>query len=275
MMRVLMVWLMLVGVAQAQDKPMGVFNCGPNPPAWVTLCDLKSGATDAELHHARKLSEQRGIQWWFFLDVAPANTPAGPLAVAAKARLAATGLLAYVIAVSVGEEWYERLDNGEFSRFGLTFPAGVPIVHDWLGRQHKAVFAVFGLPMVWLTTLVNNDRSLGESLWRPVPAYTHVVAVDAYVTAGETFDSSVAPRLSHAERTTDLPLVLIPQWFYMTDGGQFRKRPTVEDAMKFRQWGERPRWIATFGFTWLSSKGDKIVGLVEMPEIMAAALGVK
>lgn len=274
-MRVLMVWLMLVGVAQAQDKPMGVFNCGPNPPAWVTLCDLKSGATDAELRAARRLSEQRGIQWWFFLDVAPANTPAGPIAGAARARLAATGLLPYVIAVSVGEEWYERLDNGEFSRFGLTFPAGVPIVHDWLGRQHKAVFDVFGLPMVWLTTLPNNDRSLGESLWRPVPAYTHVVAVDAYVSAGETFDSSVAPRLSHAERTTDLPLVLIPQWFYMTDGGQFRKRPTVEDAMKFRQWGERPRWIATFGFTWLSSKGDKIVGLVEMPEIMAAALGVK
>ena len=138
----LAVALLCVVCAHASAKPVGAFNCGPNPPAWVSVCDIKSGASDAELRAARRLSEQRGIQWWFFLDVAPANTPAGPLAVAAKARLAATGLLAYVIAVSVGEEWYERLDNGEFSRFGLTFPSGVETVHDWLVRKHKAVCEV-------------------------------------------------------------------------------------------------------------------------------------
>jgi hypothetical protein len=270
-MRAALALCLCLGVAgTASAKPAGAFNCGAKPPSWADVCDIKSGASDAELRAARRLSEQRGILWWFFLDVNPPHAPAGALAEAAKARTDAAGLTPYIIALSLGEEWYERLAAGEFAPYGLGFPSGVPIVHDWLGRQQTAAHAVFGVPVVWLTTLPNNDRTLGAHLWRPIPASTHAVAVDAYVPAGGTFAAHVAPVLAHAEVTTALPLVLIPQWFHMPGHALWDYRPTVDDIEQYRAWAARPRWVATFGFSWLSGPSDGIIGLADLPDLRAA-----
>lgn len=258
-------------MSRRADHLLGVFDGGDDPPAWATIGTINDTADPSALLHARALSEQRGVRWWLFLGGhEPPERPIGPHAQRVKAACDAAGLTPHLAAMSVGEEWYERLARGEFARLGATFPDAIPVVHDWLGKQQQAAFDVFGVPVVWLTTMVNNDRSrYGDAQWRPVPAGTHAVAIDAYVPDGHTFESHVAPVLAHAEATTALPLILVPQWFWMPGDALWGRRPTAEDAAKYQQWASGSRWIATVGYTFSSFPYDGIIGLSDLPDVLA------
>ena len=249
-------------------KPVGLFDPGPTPPAWASFGQIADNLSDEEFVAARELSERRGFSWVLALgcDQSPA-TPIGPHASLMRARLERLGLWPHVIAVNVHEEWYERWQQGAFEADGLpaSAPWGVDVIRDWLGRQHAAVKAVMPVSIVWITTRVNARQ--------PVPAYTDAVAVDAYVPMGQTFASSVAPALTEAEAHTALPLVLVPQWFT----GQGWSMPTDETIAAYAAWAERPRWIATWGFTWRNRPTADLVGLESLPvhATVRRALGVQ
>jgi hypothetical protein len=185
------------------------------------------------------------------------------------ARLEATGLLPYVVAMSVGEEWYEIWLSGGFASYGLAadHPDGVPIIRDWLGRQHAAAKASLGLPVIWITGIANNDPA--RVPYRPIPDHTDYVAVEAYVPAGGTFAAHVAPYLAHAETTTHLPLVLIPQWFRIPGDPLWHVGPSPSDIAEQFRWFSRPRWAAMLGFTW-RTRAHGIIGAEDMPAIRAA-----
>lgn len=257
----MIVAVLLADVASAQTKPIGLFDPGLAPPAWASFGTISDTVSDDRLRDAAALCRARSFR--YVLQVGyhehPA-TPIGPHAARVRARLDAAGLTPCVIAMSIGEEWYEYFYAGEFTRFGLppTNPAGVPMIHDWLGRQHLAAKAALGLPVVWITTVLHP-------VYRPEPAHVDVVALDPYVWPGQTFQTAVAPILRLAEESTTKPLVVIPQWFHV-DGFE---RPNPLDVAQYFQWLERPRWIALMGFTW-QSRANGITGLVDLPAVRAA-----
>lgn len=253
--------LSLASVADAQTKPMGLYDCGHNPPAWVSVCTIADTEPDENFIAARRLSERRGIVWLLQLGYhEDPRTAIGPHAARVRDRLLATGLRPHMVAQSVGEEWYEHWKTGTFARFGLNSdnPAGMFIIRDWLGRQHLAAKAVLGLPVVWITGAVHA--------WHPVPPNTDLVALDPYVTPGETFATAVAPVLAVSEQSTHLPLVLIAQWFH----AEGYARPRAEDVAAYLAWLARPRWVALLGFTGRSRPWAGIVGLADLPDIQTA-----
>lgn len=257
----------LLLAASASAKPLGAFDCGAHPPAWATVCTIPDWATPAEMAHARWLSETRGLVWWLQLGYAESPVvPIGPHAARVRARVEAAGLLPYIAGMSVGEEWYEHWRAGSFAAYGLTAenPAGQPIITAWLGMQHAAAKSALGLPVVWITTAPNNDPAIAP--YQPIPAGVDLVAVDAYVGAGGTFATHVAPVLAHAERTTPLPLVLVPQ-FFDAPGWE---RPTPETAALYLSWLARPRWVALVAFTWRDRPSLQMTGLASLPALRAA-----
>lgn len=255
--------------APAGAKPLGLYDCGHTPPSWVAVCTIADTEPDRNFVDARMLSERRGIVWLLQLGYhEDPRLPIGPHAARILDRLDATGLRPYVAAVSVGEEWYEHWQAGTFARLGLTSDnmAGMPIIHDWLGKQHLAAKTVLGVPVVWITGSVNALR--------PVPAHTDLVALDPYVTPGHAFTTAVAPVLAVAEQSTPLPLVLIAQWFH----AEGYAKPKAEDVAQYLAWLARPRWVALLGFTGRSRPWAGITGLADLPDLRAAvddAVGVK
>lgn len=265
-------------------KPVGVYDPGPQPPDWVRVATIADIDSDEWFVEARQMSERRGILWVLLLGYhqSPAEM-IGPHAATVRARLERTGLRPYVIAMSLGEEWYEQWTHGFFTSHGLppSAPNGVDVIHHWLGRQHAAARVELPLPVLWVTTIANNDRASATTAipYRPVPAHTDFVGVDAYVLDGGTFESQPRPILETAERTVSQPLVLIPQWFKGTDPDTgFYHGPRVEDAAQYVAWFcARPRWVAMLGYTW-QNRLPGGYGLAGMPEIRAAverALGVQ
>jgi hypothetical protein len=250
----------LASLAEAQTKPLGVFDPGPAPPAWASIGTL---ADWDDFAAARDLSERRGMRWLLHLGYAEdPRVPIAPHAERVRDRLRADGLLPYVAAVNLGEEWYEHCLAGAYAAYGLPVdsPACVPVVRDWLGHQQAQVARVFARPVVWLTTMVHP-------VWRPVPAHTTVVALDPYYGPGGSFDSTVAPILALAERSTTLPLVLIPQWFRAPSG----VTPRAADVAKYFDWLARPQWIALLGFSWSDRAGPHgLTGLESLPSIQRA-----
>lgn len=264
--------VLLTTPAAGQAKPTGVYDCGDDPPAWVSLCTIADTEPDANFVSARALSQRRGVRWLLQLGYhEPPAQPIGAHAARVRARLDAAGLLPHLAGMAVGEEWYERLLTGVFAPLGLPadHPQGIEIVREWAGQQHAAAFAAIPVPVLWITTLPNNDPTFGRAWYRPVPASTHVVAVDAYIHAGGTFAGHVAPVLAHAETTTALPLVLIPQWFHIPGDPLWSYRPTTADLDAYAAWAARPRWIATLGFTWRSRPWAGIVGLRDLLDLRA------
>lgn len=263
--------LMLVAVdvnGQTVGKPTGMYDCGPTPPSWVKLCTIADGEPLSNFINARQLSEQRGILWLLQLGYHQSiATPIDQLAEQTLVKINTAGLKPHIAGVAVREEWYEHLLNGDYTKYGLpaSHPQGREIVRDWAGQQYGQAKAILGLPTVWITTVVNNDMTFGLHWWRPVPLNVDVVAVDAYVPQGGSFAQNVAPVLAHAESTTHLPLVLIPQWFYIPNDPLWSRQPTVSDVDQYGQWAQRPRWIASIGFTGRSRPSVGIVGLMDLP----------
>lgn len=253
--------LLVASLAHAQTKPLGVFDPGTNPPSWAQFGTISDTVSDERFVDAAQMSEATGFLWLLQLGYhEDPRTPIGPHAGRVLDRLRSTGLLPYVVAVSVGEEWYEYCLAGEFARYGVGAgnPACVPVLHDWMGKQHLAAKTALGVPVVWITTLAHPT-------YRPIPAHTDIVALDPYMGPGGSFDAVVAPVLAMAEQATPLPLVVIPQWF---EGHGF-PRPRASDVAKYFDWLTRPRWIALLGFTW-RTRDNGIVGLSDLPDIRTA-----
>lgn len=266
-----MIGLLLLTRDVSAQKPIGLFDPGMHPPAWASFGALPDWASPAQMADALTLSQNRGFKWVLQVGYMESPiTPIGPHAVRVREKFAAAGLLPHLVAMNLGEEWYEHWQAGHFTALGLppSSPAGADMIHDWLGRQHAAAKAALGLPVVWLTTVANNDRALVP--YRPVPAGTDLVALDAYVHAGGTFAQHVAPILAHAERTTHLPLVLVPQWFRHPGDPLWDAGPSAADVAQYFAWFARPRWVALWGFTWRSRPWNGLIGLSDMPDIRAA-----
>lgn len=258
--------------AEAQPKPVGAFSPDGSSPDWVTFGSIQASETDATLTAAAKRSRATGFQWILHLgyDVAP-HVPAGPVAAASRARLERLGLWPHIAAVNYGEEYYEALWSGSYANYGLSTAtdagawAAVRVVRDWMAIQQTAVAVVTGKPVIWITTLVNNETRWGPWYYRPVPAGAGMVAVDAYQLPWQDFDRDVLPILLHAETQTALPLVVIPQWF----SGQGWARPTRLATERYAEILRRPRWVAMWGFLWASRPWSGLVGLDALPDVLA------
>lgn len=207
----------------------------------------------------------------------PAITPAGAIAAAVRARLEALDFWPWVVAVTWGEEWYERWHADEFAPLGLpaSHPDGLTVIRDWSGRQHRAVQQSTGLPVIWVTGLVHGPRA--------VPASTDFVALDAYPVDGHTFAESVMPAYALAAESTRLPLVAVPRWFRATgpyQGPHWRAaalEPSADVIAGYAAVAAHPRVVAVWGFLWESRPYAELVGLADMPATaaaVAASLGV-
>jgi hypothetical protein len=266
-------FVVLAGVASAQTKPIGLFDPGEHPPAWASFGTI---ADWSDFEAARRLSDRRGFKWVLQLGYAlPPTEPIGPHAARVRARLDAAGLTPHVVAMSVGEEWYEHWRAGTFAPYGLAAdnPAGMPIIRDWMGRQHAAAKAAIPVPVIWITTVAGHPAGT----FRPIPPNTDFVAIDAYIPKGGSFDVNVAPIFAYAEQSvvgTGMRLVQIPPWFE-AEGWE---TPTDLDLKKYALWAARPLWFAVLGFTWQDRPALGMRGLESLPGTRAAvtkALGVQ
>ncbi|MHB1260320.1 MAG: hypothetical protein ACYC2H_01250 [Thermoplasmatota archaeon] len=268
--------LTATGAAFAQ-KPVGLFDPGSNPPSWASFGTISDTASDAALATAHHLCSTRGFL--YVLQVGYHEnpvTPIGPHAEAVRARMVAAGLQSCFAAITVGEEWYEHFRQGSFTRFGFPpeTPNGITIIRDWMGAQHAAAKAVFGLPVMWITTAATHY----SSSWQPIPLNVDFVAIDSYPNADSDFSLTVAPVLALAEQSTTLPLVLIPRWFVVD--GELEWSPEASETMvaNYKLWFDRPRWVAMMGFTWQDRPTLGMRGLKGLPTLLAAverSLGVR
>lgn len=267
MTRGLVLLCVLIASPAWAQRPIGLYDPGPSPPAWASFGTIADVDSDAQWRDALALSRSRGFSWILQLGYhEPPTVDITAHARRVRARLEAAGLRPYVVAYALGEEWYEYWRAGVFARHGFppSVPNGADILHAWLGAQQGRASAVLGLPALWVTTAVNENRALFP--WQPVPAHTGLVAVDAYVPTGGTFAAHVAPILAYAETQTALPLVLIPQWFE----DAWRAPVTAALIDDYAAWARRSRWIATLGFTWRSRPTAGIAGLADLPAARSA-----
>ncbi len=263
-------------------KPRGTFNAprtgGPSWSRFRIVVDWES--LDA-LREKADESHQKGTQWVLYLAAAGDYSPLHDHLRATRARLEQTGLLPHVRAVCYSEEWYERAYAGQMAVFaGLITGTDPPIdahlgvvadaICSFVGAQHALIKRIFPeLLTAWLTTLANPNRAYGAFYYRPVPAFTDVLALDAYVPKGQTFATAVDPAYYAAIRTTALPIVSIPQGFRSTDpADMWSAGPTVGDVHHYERWLQHPRVVAQWWFDWQSRPG--IDGLDALPEIRTA-----
>lgn len=272
-----LVCLLVAAMAHAQPKPVGAYGPHGSLPSWISFGTLAAHAPDGQLAEAAARSRATGFLWIVQagFDVPPHVYAEAP-ARAMRARFEAAGLWPYVVAVTWGEEWYERCAGGEFSAtYGVSGPACVFGVYDWMSAQHEALARVTGKPVMWVT-------HVADRLWRRVPSHTSYVAIDAYPTDGQAW-GDLLPTLLHSEGGTDLPLVIIPRWYQTTgpvQGDRWR-----ETSASPERWADgyaallaRPRWVAMLGFLWASRPWADLVGLEDMPDAqraVARSLGVR
>lgn len=260
-----MVWGLGAGSAAAQ-KPLGVFDCGPNPPAWAAVCTLSDLDPPHVWAEAKALSVTRGTLWLLKVGYhEDLRTPIGPHAARVRARIDAYGLLPWIAGQTLNEEWYEQWLGGAWAGepyyFAPSHPGGTDIIRDWAGKQHALLKAQIPVPVVWITTIAGHPASS----FRPVPANVDVVAIDAYVPEGYTFETSAGPALAFSEQSTTQPLVLIPQAFEAP--GWAALNETL--AAKYMTWLARPRWIALMAFSWRDRPALGMRGLESFPAVEA------
>jgi len=279
MLRGLLLVLVCASAASAQPKPVCAFQPDADVPAWISCGSISGDASYDDMVEAATQSRLTGFRWVLQMGYSALPTaPAGPVAALAMFKAQDAGLWPYVVAVNYGEEWYERFFAGEFTSYGCAPSVAecLPIIHDWMGRQHAAIKAVTGKPVIWLTGMVIPGRL--------VPAHTDLVAIDYYPRDGQSFAESVDPVVHAALIQTDLPLVLIPRWFKNTgpyQGAHWQagaQEPLAAWADGYARWLTHPRVVALWGFLWASRPYADLVGLRDMPAYQAAvkrSLGVK
>jgi hypothetical protein len=257
------VCLLVASTAHAQ-KPLGAYDCGDHPPTWATVCTLSDLDPPHVWAEAKALSVTRGIVWW--LKVGYHNDPRVPIgahAALVRARIDAYGLLPYIAGQSLGEEWHTQWVANAFAVYGFpaTYPNGHRVIRDWLTYQHGELKRHIPVPVVWVTPVISD----WDGAW-PVPRNTDAVAMDPYMPRDGVWALDVESWLWRAEESTDLPLVLVAQWF---DAPGYAK-PRAEDVARYLSWLARPRWIALVAFTWRDRPGLDMTGMESLPALRAA-----
>lgn len=269
MLNILLVFLMLISpaVVDAQPKPVGAFS-SEGAPSWISFGSLAGWSSYEDMVKAAERSRTTGFRWVLQMGFGVSPIIPSEQAIAADvARAKASGLWPYVIGLTYNEEWYERFYAGEFAPYGFpaSRPDGIVQIHAWMSRQHCALGAATGKPVVWLTGVVTRSH--------PVPSCTDVVAVEAYVPDGSTFDQFARPVVLEAEATTTLPLVLVTRWFQMIGPKQgpfwhqASAQPTKDTIDGYAAVLNRPQWIAMWGFLWASRPSSDALGLADLPNV--------
>lgn len=280
------VWGLLlapVGFAATHAKPAGTFQIGACEarPAWSTfalLVDVDDFAAAADC------ARRTGLRWVLYLTADPYQ-PVAPHVMAVKARADAAGLTPYLLALTDHEEWYERAlavpPLWPIGALDSTLPSDQWVIADTVHRvaSHRAaeIKRVWPLPVVWITSLVNDDRRFGAFVYRPLPTGVDVIALEGYVPSWGTWDTTAGLHLAHAIRTRPEPIVLVTQGFRWTGDPMWTRGPTEDGMAGTAAALSHPRVIASWLFTW-EGLGPTLTGLAEMPAWRAAyerAIGVQ
>lgn len=286
-MRTLALLLVLWAVpASAQIKPAGTFQLSAceKAPGWSSFALL---VDDQDFAVAADCSRRTGLRWVLGFYSRSPYEPIGAYARATKARADAAGLTPFLWAAVYHEEWYEAA----ITPGGLPIPgldAANPAHHGqiietvrwWVGHQHVAISAAFpGLPIAWITGLVNRSRAFGDSMWRPLPPGVSVIALEAYAPGGHTWASTAGLFISHAINTQPEPVVLIAHAFASADPTEplWGPGPTEEIVDGFAAALRHPRVWGAWIFT-MESRPGVLIGLDDMPYWLGRyeqALGVR
>lgn len=252
----------------ANQKPIGFYSPGMSPsPNGVMFGPIGDTASDQEIESAFQKSVTTGFVW--ILQLGYHDHPlTSAVEIAERSRVRFRRLMPYIVAVVLGEEWYEHFRANDFAIYGFpsSFPNGVELIRVWLGHQHARLKEALGKPVIWITNAVYWEQ--------PVPDNTDYVAIDAYSADDEDF-SWVIARLLYAEVATDLPLVFIFRSFKTTGPKQgenwidFSQEPTKETIDLAFEVLKRKRYIALLPFLWESRPYADLVGLNDMPELKA------
>lgn len=271
-------FLHAVGPVSAQTKLAGTFQIGQceDRPGWSSFATL---VDTEDFHAAADCSRRTGHRWVLFLTGSPYQ-PITAHALAVRTRIEAAGLRPYLLGVVDHEEWYENVLSGAWAFWTQDPAVVVPVVHAWTSARNAEIRAVFpGLPILWITTLVNDSQAAGLWLWRPLPVGVSAIALEGYVPKGRTWAQTAGVYLAHALATRPEPIVLVTQGFRIPGDPLWDVGPTgfTETAAAL----QHPRVIASWLFAWdgdLWAQWAAIVGLKQRPDWQAQyveALGVR
>lgn len=269
-------WIVLACVLWAAPvgaKPVGTFqlsDCATSP-AWSSFALL---VDDQDFAAAADCSRRTGLRWVLGFYTRSAYEPIGGYARATKLRADQAGLTPFLWAIVYSEEWYEyALTPGALAIPGLD-PANpahhgpiVETVRWWVGHQHAAITREFpGVPIAWITGLVNRSRAFGDALWRPLPAGATVIALEAYAPGGHSWASTAGLYISHAINTQSEPVVLIAHAFKSADPTEplWGPGPTEEIVDGFAAALQHPRVWGSWLFT-MESRPGVLIGLNDLP----------
>lgn len=264
--------LCLTFPTMAQTKPAGIFqltSCGDRPQ-WSSFALL----VDTEnFYKATECSRWTGLRWVLYLTASP-YSPIDAHVAQVKSRLDAAQLTPFVIGLVDHEEWYENT---------LSIPPRWPIgqldpslpAHQWeiarivkhvtsgRNRTLKRVFPT--IPIVWLTSLVNDSPQFGSFFYRPIPDGVDVIALEGYVPAGHTWATTAQIYIQHALNTRKEPIVLVTQGFRWSGDPLWAAGPTEDGMAGTAVMLQHPRIVASWVFTW-DGPGPTLLGLKQMPQ---------
>lgn len=258
-------------------KAIGLFGITPgNRPRWASFGHL---AEWDDYDAAAQYSRASGCRWVLVVH----HGGPGPMLEHAReirARADRAGLSPFVLAWTYREEWYEHYRHGLMDDSPIVAGlnrhdaadevAGVDRLAAHLGESHDAMRAAWpGLAVAWIAALVNNSRAYGPRYYAPVPAGVDVIVLDPYATTGtgQTFESWPGVVIAHAVATTAHPIAIVPQWF-AAPGTSLATPPDA--AAQYFGWLRHPRVIALWGFTWASRREAALVGLQDLPALLAS-----
>lgn len=265
------------------SKPAGIFWAPPGQPmarpAWARFSAL--GDWD-DFAAAARDSEATGIRWVLWL-MPPHDAPIERYMADVSARIDAAGVRSWLVGVVYFEEWYTTFKGGFMPLPGIDHanPAhwrrAVELIHWWTGKQIAAIKAALpGVAVVWIENYVNDDPSLGDGWYQPVPAGVDVLALEGYVPAGGSWARNVEPFLRHAVATRREPIALVVQGFRGAPSDPlWGLGPTADTAEGTRRWMAHPRVRAAWVFEW-ASREPGWTGLEDLPQraAMEHAMGV-
>lgn len=268
----LLVLACLAPSVSGQHKPAGTFQIGSCDarPAWSTFALLIDGQ---DFDAAADCARRTGLRWVLYLTADP-YAPIGPPVAAVKVRADAAGLTPYLLALTDHEEWYEQTlaipPRWPIGALDSSLPADQWVItettHRVASQRTTEIKRVWpGLPVAWITSLVNDDRRHGPFFYRPLPTGIDIIALEGYVPAGATWAQTGGRYLSHALATRREPIALITQGFRWTGDPIWAVGPTEDGMAGLAEALRHPRVIASWLFTW-QGLGPTLTGLSQMPE---------
>ena len=268
----LLLMAVLASDARAQTKLAGTFQIAgcEDRPAWSSFALL---VDTEDFVAAADCARRTGLRWVLYLT-ADIYHPIDAHVVAVKARADAAGLSPHLLAVTDHEEWFEYTLGGYWpvGRLDPTRETDIwqiaALVHAWTSLRTAAIKRHWpGLPVAWITSMVNDDRRYGAFYWRPLPTGIDVIALEGYVPAWGTWATTAGRYLAHAIQTRREPIALITQGFRWGASGDWSRGPTEDQMAGTAAALTHPRVIASWLFTWDGSLwASPMVGLRQMPE---------